>query len=147
VAGKQGIQSRIRREILRRQKQVRPKAVETGNVRRDRWYEITHSHADVLQNIEFAIVAAWKELPAIDDLQIHQGLKAVMLNDPPADSLALEVFTRVEMMRLTRADVEPELWHDALRVVDQSVRDHSSLKHGDQTYLEFVTPYIAPAQG
>lgn len=45
-----------------------------------------------------------------------------------------------------RDDVAPEVWQDALRVVDQSVRDHSSLRRGDRSYLEFVQPYVLPIQ-
>jgi hypothetical protein len=147
MAGKQGLQNRLRQEIRRRQKEVRPQPIETGDVRRDRWHEITDRHFDVLQNIEFALVAAWRELLELDDRRIHQGLKAAMLRSRPDDPLAQEVYDRLQIAELGRSDVESDLWHDALRVVAESVRTHSSLRSSDRSYLAFVAPYVAPAIG
>jgi hypothetical protein len=44
-------------------------------------------------------------------------------------------------------DTDGELWLDALRVVDQSVRDHSSLRHRDRSYLSFVLAVFATEAG
>jgi len=145
MAGKQGLQNRLRQEVRRRQKQVRPQPIETGDVRRDRWHEITNGHFDLLQNIEFSLVAAWRELPELDDRRFHHGLKAAMLRSRPDDPLAQEVYDRLQIAELARSDIEPELWHDALRVVAESVRTHSTLRQGDRSYLAFVAPYVAPA--
>jgi hypothetical protein len=147
MAGKQGLQQRLKAEIRKRQAQPRPQAVPTGNVRRDQWDEITRSHEDLLQNIEFTLVGCWQERDDIDDYTLHVALKGVMREDPPQNALAEYVFVRLMTIRTLREDVEPELWLDALRVVDQSVRDRSSLRPGDCSYLEFVLPYVAPALG
>jgi hypothetical protein len=41
--------------------------------------------------------------------------------------------------------VDAELWRDALRIVDQSVRDHSKLGHGDLAYLSFTLAFAREA--
>lgn len=147
MAGKQGLQQRIRSEIRKRQEEPRPQAVPTGNVRRDRWDQITRSHEDVLQNIEFTLVDSWRLNDEIDDYAVHLALIAAMRDDPPQSRLAHDIFIRLAMIRAIREDVAPDVWLDALRVVDQSVRNHSSLRPGDHSYLAFILPYVAPALG
>jgi hypothetical protein len=39
--------------------------------------------------------------------------------------------------------MDQELWRDALRVIDQSVRKHSSLRQGDRAYLSFTAAFLA----
>lgn len=144
MAGKRGLQQRLRAEIRKRQASPRPQPVPTGNVRSDRWDEITRSHADVLQNIEATLVQCWREVEGVDDAWAHLALVAAMRDDPPDHPTAGHVYSLLKAVRKLRGDVAPDLWLDALRVVDQSVRDHSSLRHGDRSYLAFILPYVAP---
>ena len=145
MAGKRGLQQQIRQEVRKRQEKPRPQPVPTGNVRRDRWDEITRSHADVLQNIEFTLVHCWRQVEVVDDHWTHLGLVAAMRGDPPDHPTAWHVYGRLKSLREMRDDLSPDLWLDALRVVDQSVRDHSTLRHGDRSYLAFILPFVAPA--
>ena len=147
MAGKRGLQQRLREEIRKRQAKPRPQPVPTGNVRRDRWEEITRSHEDVLQNIEATLVVCWKEVEGVDDHCVHLGLVGAMRDDPPDHPCSWHVYWRLKQVREMRDDVRPDVWLDALRVVDQSVRDRSSLRHGDRTYLTFILPYVAPDSG
>ena len=144
MAGKRGLQQKIRQEVRKRQEKPRPQSVPTGNVRRDRWDEITRSHADVLQNIEFTLVHCWREVEGVDDAWTHIALVAAMRDDPPDHPCSWHVYQKLKSLREMRDDLSPELWLDALRVVDQSVRDHSSLRHGDRSYLAFILPFVAP---
>jgi hypothetical protein len=147
MAAKRGLQQRLKEEIRKRREKPRPHVVPTGNVRRDRWEEITRGHEDVLQNIEATLVACWQEAEGLDDAWVHVALVATMRDDPPDHPTSWFVYSQLKAIRAIRADVDPELWLDALRVVDQSVRDHSSLHHGDRSYLTFILPYVAPALG
>jgi len=147
MSSKRGLQQRLKNEIRKRQARPRPQAVATGNVRRDRWDEITRSHADVLQEIEAAIVNCWREVEGVDDHWVHTALVAVMRDDSPDHPTAWYVHWALKAVRERRSDVAPDLWLDALRVVDQSVRDHSSLRNRDRSYLAFILAYVVPAPG
>ncbi len=147
MAAKRGLQQRMREEIRKRREKQRPQAVPTHNVRSDRWDEITRSHEDVLQNIEATLVACAAENENIDDATLHVALVAAMRDDPPGHPMPWEVFSALKRVRSLREDVSAELWLDALRVVDQSVRDHSSLRRGEVSYLTFILPFVASAFG
>ncbi len=144
MAGKRGLQQRLKEEIRKRQARPRPRAVPTGDVRRDRWDEITRNHQDVLQNIEATLVNCWREAQGLDDYWVHVALVAAMRDDSPDHPAAWYVYWRLKAVR-ERRDVPPDVWLDALRVVDQSVRDHSSLRHGNRSYLSFIVAFLAAA--
>ena len=147
MASKRGLQQRLKDEIRKRQARPRPQAVATGNVRRDRWEEITRNYADVLQDIEATLVNCWREAPGLDDHGVHVALVAAMREDSPDHPTAWYVQWALKASRERRSDVAPDVWLDALRVVDQSVRDRSSLRQGDRSYLAFILPYVAAAPG
>lgn len=119
----------------------------TGNVRSDRWDEITTSHADVLLGIELALIDCWRQIEEIDDHCVHVGLVAAMRGDPPDHPAAHIIFMRLLALGLGRDAIDAETWLDALRVVDQSVRDHSTLRDGDRSYLTFIGGFFGDDGG
>ena len=147
MAGKHGLQRRLQDEIRKRRERPRPHAVPTGDVRSDRREEITRNHADLLYEIESLLVDCWRQIEGIDDHWTHLGLVAAMRDDPPDHPTADVVFQALKAMRSLRDEIDSELWLDALRVVDQSLRSHSSLRHGDRSYLGFAMAFLAEAAG
>lgn len=142
MAAKRGFTRHLLEQIRKRQKHPRPQSIPTGNVRSDRWDEITRHHADVLQDIERALLDTWREVSGTDDHWVHLGLVGAMRDDPTDHPCSWMVFTALKKLRERREDIDAELWLDALRVVNQSVRDHSSLKHGERSYLEFIRAFF-----
>jgi hypothetical protein len=144
MASKHGLKRRLQEAVRRRKEKPRPHAVPTGNVRSDRWDEITEHHADVLMDIEMAILETWRNVSGLCDYWTHLGLIGAMRDDPPDHPCSWMVAAALKQLRERREDVDDELWLDALRVVDQSVRDHSSARHGDRSYLTFILSFLAP---
>src|SRR3954469_25492984 len=147
MAAKRGLSKRLEQEIRKRQKHPRPQSIPTGNVRSDRWDEITRRNDDVLQDIETALLDTWRDVSGTDDRWVHLGLIGAMRDDPTDHPCSLMVFTALKTLRERREDVDDELWLDALRVVDQSVRDHSSLRHADRSYLTFIRAFLEHEAG
>jgi len=147
MAGKNSLSNKIQQSIRKRQAAPRPQPVELGDVSPGRWKEVTRQFPDVLQNIEVSLADCWQMEPAIDDALVHHSLRAAMLRSRPDDINARMIFVRLEMMRAFREDIAPADWHDALRVVAESVRTHSQLAPGERNYLLFVAPFVAPALG
>ena len=104
--------------------------------------QVRERHEDVLQNIEFALVSAWRENRAVDDRAVSHALRASMSRDAPDDPVAAEIFDRLAAMRSFREDVSDEVWMAALRRIDASVRLHSSRDPGDRSYLRFADQFI-----
>ena len=78
MAAQRGLQQRIKAEIRKRQGKGRPQAVQIGNVRNDRWHEITRCHEEVLECIEATLIECWAEVEGIDDHWAHLGLVGAM---------------------------------------------------------------------
>ena len=99
-------------------------------------------HQDVLQNIEFALVSAYREDRRIDDSIIAETLRSAIRGQEPESVLAGQLRIRLEGIREMRADIEDDLWLDGLRVVLDSLRNHSDAKPGSIGYLSFVSRYV-----
>ena len=97
---------------------------------------------DVLQNIEFALVTAYRECDGIDDAVVAATLRAAIRGESPDDPLVQAVMQVLDGICRSRPDVSDELWTDGLRVVYSSVCRHSERKTGDVDYLEFVVPFL-----
>lgn len=104
--------------------------------------KMTRDHADVLQNIEFALVSAWREEGAIDDRTVTLALKAAVAENTPTDALAGRLVDGLTAARTFRSDVSDAIWLAGLKVVLESVRTHSDARPGDRGYLNFVSNYI-----
>ena len=145
MAAKRGMNQRMQEAIRKRQHQPRPMAVPTGNVRNDRRDEITASYPKLLLAIEAALLDAWGEASGVDDHWVHLGLIGAMRSDPPDHPCSWLVFSKLDTLRARWSDMDHEAWRDALRVIDQSVRTRSSLKHGNRSYLSYAAAFVAEA--
>ena len=99
-------------------------------------------HLDVLQNIECALTSAWRDDQAVDDAAVLEALQAMRYGAVPEGPRARDVLARLESVRELRTDVALETWQDGLRVVADSVRNHSTLRPGDVGYLTFVSSFV-----
>lgn len=109
-----------------------------GNLER----RMTRDYADVLQNVEFGLVTAFRESNEVDDRIVDMALRAAIGQKEPDDPHARRVIEHLSGLRLLRGDISDEEWRDALRVVFASVRRHSQCRAGDTAYLDFVSPYL-----
>jgi hypothetical protein len=147
MASKRGLKLKLQEAARRRQEKPRPHVVPTGDVRSDRWNEITEHHTDLLEGIEGTILETWRYVTGLCDHWTHLGLVAAMRGDMPDHSCSMMLFEALRKLREERDDVDDELWLDALRVVDQSLRDHSSVRHGDRSYLTFIRTFFEDEGG
>jgi len=99
-------------------------------------------HEDVLQNIEFVLVTAYRRDPEVDDRLAAGALSAAIAGTPSADERAQELVGELKAMREFRAEVADDIWRDGLSVVLHSVRRHSDLRPGSTGYLDFVSRFI-----
>lgn len=104
--------------------------------------QMTRDHLDVLQNIEFSIVSTCRDCRDIDDRVIASALKTVIADGEPADELSGLLVNSLENIRLVRVDVPETIWKNGLKVVLESVHNHSKAKQGDRDYLRFVFHYV-----
>jgi len=103
---------------------------------------MTRDHPDVLQNIEFALVSAYREDRRLDDSTIAETLRAAIRGLEPGSVLAGQVRIRLEGVREMRADIEDSLWLDGLRVILDSLHNHSDAKPGSTGYLSFASRFV-----
>ena len=103
---------------------------------------MVRDHQDILQNIEFILVTAYRNDRRIDDRIVADALKAAIRGDIAEDTLAESLNEGLEEMRLFRSDVSDDIWRDGLRTVLQSVQRHSYLRPGEREYLDFVCDFI-----
>ena len=104
--------------------------------------EMTEYHVDVLQNIEFSIVSAWRRDERIDDRAVSSALRAAIAGTSAAYELAGSIARELESARRLRADVSEEIWTKGLKVVLESVGNHSAARAGDIYYLSFIEPFV-----
>lgn len=103
---------------------------------------MVRDHQDVLQNIEFILISAYRNDQRIDDRIVAEALKAAIHGDTAENALAESLNEGLEEMCLFRSDVSDDIWRDGLRTVLQSVHRHSYLRPGEREYLDFVGNFI-----
>lgn len=104
--------------------------------------KMTRDHVDVLQNIEFTLVQAWREDEAVDDWIVLKALTSSLRQEEPSHPLARAIFQRLAEARALRGDVSDEIWKAGLKVVIESVKTHSDAQPGEVSYLSFVEGFI-----
>src|SRR5687767_10085629 len=109
MAAKRGLKQRLQEAVRKRRGSPRPQAIPTGNVRSDRWHEITEHHRDVLQAIELSLIETWRFASGLDDRWVHLGLVAAMRDDPPDHPCSAMVFSDLRIVRERRDEVDEEL--------------------------------------
>ena len=104
--------------------------------------QMANDHLDVLQNIEFSIVSSYRQNNRIDDKVVAAALKAALRGDEATDEMSYSIVEALEEMRLFREDVSDEIWEKGLKVVLESVYNHSEARSGDRYYLEFISEFV-----
>lgn len=104
--------------------------------------QMTRHHLDVLQNIEFSIVSTCNNHGGIDDKIIAAALKTTIADSEPVDELSTILINDLVQTRRMRADVPDNIWTNGLKVVLQSVHNHSDARPGDRDYLAFIRNYV-----
>jgi hypothetical protein len=104
--------------------------------------QMTRDHVDVLQNIEFCLVSAWRNDSSIDDKVIAYALKKSIADTEFPNEPNSPLISSLENARLLRLDVPDDIWRNGLKVVLESVYTHSDAKEGDRDYLEFVSEFM-----
>ena len=107
-----------------------------------RMKQMARDHEDVLQNIEFALVDGHRNDPRVDDGDARAALRACLQGTVPDDPRAAGLAGALGEIRILREDVADDVWHDALRVVEESVRRHSQFRPGETSYLAFAAQFI-----
>ncbi len=103
---------------------------------------MTREHHDVLQNIEFALMSAYQNDPEIDDKDVAVTLKTVLAGEVSEDEALRSMVEKLAEIRRMRADITDDLWNDGLKVVLESVHNHSEVRTGDRGYLRFVQSFM-----
>ncbi|MBN1973960.1 MAG: hypothetical protein JW787_10005 [Sedimentisphaerales bacterium] len=103
---------------------------------------MTQHYVDVLQNIEFCIVTAWRDDRDIDDRDTAAALNTIIRGDQTENSRVKSLISSLENARMLRPDVSDEIWLKGLKVVLESVHTHSDAKEGDTDYLEFASAFM-----
>lgn len=103
---------------------------------------MAHRHLDLLQNVEFLLANCAKTDPSIDDAVIAQALRAIIKAEVPEDERAIDVVDALLEWEESRPEIADRLWHDAYKVVLESVYRHSTLHPGNRNYLNFIEGYV-----
>ena len=103
---------------------------------------LVRNHADLLQNIEFALLNAASESHDVDDQCIEKILRHAITQQVPKDSMIGEALDSLAAIRQMRAFDSDDLWFDALRVIYTSLKRHSSCEAGEFSYLRFISNYV-----
>jgi hypothetical protein len=103
---------------------------------------MVHHHQDVLQNIEFALIAGYRNNHNIDDCIVADTLEAAIHSEMPENKLSTALKQQLDGIRQMRDDVPDDLWCDGIRTILQSVHRHSSLQPGSRNYLHFTSQFI-----
>ncbi len=143
---------KLLRQLSKRQRQRRkqrpsPAALEVKPASHGLMNRMMHEHQDLLQNIEFFVIQAYHHDTSgrIDDRAVMNGYRSALLRHNPDDSPAGSVTQAIADARSMREDVAPvsdALWHDAIRVLMRSVKNHSDLLPGETSYLDFVDRFV-----
>ena len=103
---------------------------------------MTSEYSDVLQNIEFGMVSAYRHNPEIDDRSVAGALKAAITGEVPTNEIDGSLLNHLGEVRQLREDIPDDVWQDGLKVVLDSVHNHSTLRTGDRGYLKFVESFM-----
>jgi len=136
------LQKAISASKKRRKKHPRLQPKDLSPISHSLKRKITGEYTDLLQNIEFAIVSCWDLDSGVNDLVVHQAVRAVILDELPAENSSQRVVLALRKIRDFREDIPEEIWTDALRVIIDSVKFHSTLREDSSEYLEFVSNFV-----
>ena len=93
------------------------------------------THADLLQNIEFALLEFASDSQEVDDHCIERVLRHAITQKASDDPLTNSALDSLSEIRQLREEAPDERWSDALRVVYTSLKRHSNCEPGETSYL------------
>jgi len=105
--------------------------------------QMTRDHLDVLHDIEFSIVSTCCSHSEIDDRMIASALRSVLNGSVPADRLSAALVNDLARTREMRARTTEDIWFKGIKVVLQSVNNHSDKKPGTRDYLDFAGAFLS----
>jgi hypothetical protein len=111
-----------------------------------RMKRVAREHEDVLQAIETLFVSRWKEQFGIDDRAVAAAIHACLTGTETDDPLATDLARDLAHERAGFDDLPDRDWHEALRVVRDSVHRHSECLPDETSYLSFVSEYVKPTR-
>ena len=106
------------------------------------FHRMIDENIDVLQNVEFALLNGYRHNRKVDDRAVAEALRTAIAGGETADETARQLVESLAAVRHLRGDISDQLWTDALKVVLESVGNHSTLHPGDRGYLEFVSAFV-----
>lgn len=103
---------------------------------------MSRDHLDVLQNIEAILVDGHRRAQDIDDCVALDALRAALRDEAPNHPAARLLLDGLKEVREMRPNLSGQVWRDALTVVMDSVRTHSTLRPGATGYFDFVSYFV-----
>jgi hypothetical protein len=143
MLGKKHLEA-LKKQTKRRTQRPLAKATPPATLKASSGLEnrMMRQYQDVLQNVEFGLVTAYREWDEVDDRVVDRALQATILKTQAADPLAQRIVDLLDEVRSQREDVADDVWRDAMRVVLNSARRHSACRAGDTNYLDFAARFI-----
>jgi hypothetical protein len=134
----------LAKAIKRREQRPAPRVPAPANLQANHGLQrrMSRDHLDVLQNIEFALVSAYRESHEVDDRLVGKVLVMAIRGGQPTDPRVRWAVDLLAEIRETRNDVSDELWIDGLRVIYASLLRHSNRDEGETSYLDFAAQFI-----
>ena len=99
-------------------------------------------HEDLLRRIETVFVMAYRQSEEVDDRACHAAIESTLMGRPSHHPIAAMLAESLGQVRHAGSGGGDQAWGDALRVVAQSIRNHSSRQPGEVGYLAFVDMFI-----
>lgn len=103
---------------------------------------MTRKYSDVLQNIEMTLHQARRKNPSIDDRIAFDALRCTHNSEVPDDICTIDLVEALIDVEELRSDIPEPIWQECLRVVMESVKNHSKLKPGETGYLDFIKTFL-----
>jgi hypothetical protein len=99
-------------------------------------------NTDLLQNIEFVFNSAYRQWEGVDDAVCHAAIESALTGVPAHNPISALLVENLGRVRRLRPELPDEDWRNALRVVAESIRTHSSRRAGEVDYLAFIDDFF-----
>ncbi len=136
---KKKLQAFAKRRAQRPAPTVVPSSLKVGHGVERR---MVRNHADLLQNIECALVNVASKSREVDDPCIERILRHAITQQASEDPIVNSALDSLAAIRQLRDGESGDLWSNALRVVYTSLKLHSNCEPGETSYLRFVSHFF-----
>lgn len=131
------IQSKKRKDAKKKVLRKNTPPISTGFSPKQR-----EEYMDILQNIEFTLVTAFREDQSIDDATVRNALQASIKNKPCEDPRSQKIAGQLQGVRELLVDISDKIWIKPLQTILTSLDNHSSNTPGSKGYLEFASHFV-----